>query len=136
MPAHPLRPCRQPGCGALVREKHGLCPAHLAGARRCTDAKRENANARGYTWQWRKAREHFLRLHPLCECAECRAVGRIMPASVVDHIIPHRGDMALFWDRSNWQAMSKPCHDRKTARENGGFGNLPAPRPPHARPSK
>jgi 5-methylcytosine-specific restriction protein A len=59
-----------------------------------------------------------------------------MPASVVDHIVPHRGDMALFWDRSNWQAMSKLCHDRKTARENGGFGNLPATRPTDARRSK
>ena len=32
----------------------------------------------------------------------------------VDHIIPHRGDPELFWDRSNWQALCKNCHDRKT----------------------
>jgi prophage lambdaSa04, HNH endonuclease family protein len=31
----------------------------------------------------------------------------------------------LFWDKTNWQAMSKRCHDRKTAREDGGFGNAP-----------
>jgi 5-methylcytosine-specific restriction protein A len=31
--------------------------------------------------------------------------------------------MKLFWDRANWRAMSKQCHDRKTAREDGGFGN-------------
>ncbi|WP_260427988.1 hypothetical protein [Burkholderia stagnalis] len=42
---------------------------------------------------------------------------------MVDHRIPHRGDPALFWDQSNWCAMSKPCHDAKTAREDGGFGN-------------
>lgn len=41
----------------------------------------------------------------------------------MDHKIPHRGDAALFWDPNNWQAMSKPCHDRKTALEDGGFGN-------------
>jgi 5-methylcytosine-specific restriction protein A len=42
----------------------------------------------------------------------------------VDHRVPHRrGDLALFWDRTNWCAMSKPCHDAKTAREDGGFGN-------------
>ncbi|MCB4811684.1 HNH endonuclease [Methylovorus menthalis] len=46
---------------------------------------------------------------------------RLTPATVVDHIKPHRGDMALFWDRNNWQAMAKECHDRKTAREDGGF---------------
>jgi 5-methylcytosine-specific restriction protein A len=44
-------------------------------------------------------------------------------ATVVDHILPHRGDRVLFWDRSNWQALSKKCHDRKTAEHDGGFGN-------------
>jgi 5-methylcytosine-specific restriction protein A len=29
--------------------------------------------------------------------------------------------MGLFWDSSNWQAMAKVCHDRKTARQDGGF---------------
>ncbi|MFG7051636.1 HNH endonuclease [Burkholderia pseudomallei] len=106
-----------------MRDKHGLCAAHLTAERRRVDEQRGSANERGYTHRWRKAREHYLRLHPLCECAECRAAGHITPAQVVDHIIPHRGDMQLFWDQSNWQAMSKRCHDRKTARENGGFGN-------------
>lgn len=31
--------------------------------------------------------------------------------------------MKLFWDSANWQAMNKECHDRKTASEDGGFGN-------------
>nr|WP_292832122.1 HNH endonuclease signature motif containing protein [Mesorhizobium sp.] len=30
--------------------------------------------------------------------------------------------MRLFWDRSNWQPLCKPCHDRKTATSDGGFG--------------
>lgn len=48
----------------------------------------------------------------MCECPACDA-GRkqVTPASVVDHRIPHRGDLRLFWDRSNWQAMGKQCHD-------------------------
>ncbi|WP_304879789.1 HNH endonuclease [uncultured Parasutterella sp.] len=29
----------------------------------------------------------------------------------------------MFWDESNWQALCKRCHDRKTAAEDGGFGN-------------
>jgi len=45
------------------------------------------------------------------------------PADVVDHIIPHRGNQKLFWDTKNWQAMNHVCHNRKTAREDGGFGN-------------
>jgi 5-methylcytosine-specific restriction protein A len=43
----------------------------------------------------------------------------------VDHIRPHRGNRDLFWDMTNWQAMSKVCHDRKTSKEVDGFGNKP-----------
>ncbi|MEC7815831.1 HNH endonuclease signature motif containing protein [Marinobacter alkaliphilus] len=56
-------------------------------------------------------------------CAECSRQGRITAATDVDHIIPHRGDLKLFWSRSNWQSLCHPCHSRKTAREDGGFGN-------------
>lgn len=42
---------------------------------------------------------------------------------MVDHITPHKGDRGLFWDRNNWQALCKTCHDTKTAAEDGGFGN-------------
>ena len=59
----------------------------------------------------RRARR-FLRRNPLC--VECLKRGRIAPATVVDHIVPHRGDEKLFWDERNWQALCKACHDRKT----------------------
>ncbi|WP_460274261.1 HNH endonuclease signature motif containing protein [Celeribacter sp. ULVN23_4] len=45
-------------------------------------------------------------------CVRCGA-----PATVVDHIIPHKGDDRLFWDKTNWQALCKPCHDRQKQRE-------------------
>jgi 5-methylcytosine-specific restriction endonuclease McrA len=38
-------------------------------------------------------------------------LGEIVPATVVDHIKPHRGDPELFWDASNHQALCKHCHD-------------------------
>ncbi|WP_231555339.1 HNH endonuclease [Paracoccus sanguinis] len=38
------------------------------------------------------------------------------PADVVDHITPHRGDEALFWNWSNWQALCAPCHNRHKQR--------------------
>jgi 5-methylcytosine-specific restriction protein A len=107
-----------------VTAKHGLCKLHLiAKNKRVNEARTQTTTELGYGWKWRKAREVFLSMHPLCECAECRALGRILPASVVDHRTPHRGDITLFWDMSNWQALSKSCHDRKTARVDGGFGN-------------
>lgn len=46
----------------------------------------------------------------------------MVAATIVDHKVPHKGDKALFWDSTNWQSLCKPCHDRKTAREDGGFG--------------
>ncbi|WP_144469068.1 HNH endonuclease signature motif containing protein, partial [Bacillus pumilus] len=36
---------------------------------------------------------------------------------------PHKGDKKLFWDSSNWQPLCASCHNRKTAKEDGGFGN-------------
>lgn len=69
------------------------------------DARRPSARARGYDSQWDKARVAFLARHPVC--VRCAA-----PATVVDHIIPHKGDKALFWKRDNWQPLCKPCHDR------------------------
>jgi 5-methylcytosine-specific restriction protein A len=87
---------------------------------------RESAAKRGYGRAWQKASKAFLMQHPLCMCDECgEGVKRVTPATVVDHRIPHRGDMRLFWDQSNWQSMSKEHHDRKTAKEDQGFGNIP-----------
>lgn len=83
--------------------------------------KRETSASRGYGYRWQKARAGYLNRHPLC--AECESIGRVTAATDLDHITPHKGDMARFWDRSNWQGLCKPCHSRKTAREDGGFGN-------------
>ena len=65
-----------------------------------------------YDRRWRKARELFLQSNPLC--VMCQDASMIEPATVVDHIKPHRGDQDLFWNQSNWQALCKSCHDRKT----------------------
>lgn len=81
----------------------------------------------GYTKRWQTASKSFLLHHPFC--VRCRQQGRLTPATVVDHIIPHRGDQKLFWDESNWQALCKPCHDRKTWTEDRfvsyGYGSQP-----------
>lgn len=85
---------------------------------------RLSSTQQGYTYRWRKASAAFLKRRPLC--VHCESEGRIEPASEVDHIIPHRGDMSLFWDQSNWQPLCKRHHSRKTAAEDGGFGNTMA----------
>lgn len=87
------------------------------------DQQRESSTKRGYGYRWQRESKQFLRLHPLCQCEDCQEGRlRLLTAEVVDHKTPHRGDPVLMWDRSNWQAMAKTCHDKKTAREDGGFG--------------
>ena len=60
--------------------------------------------------------------HPLCEI--CKAQGVIKAADVVDHVISHRGDEELFWNESNWQSLCFYHHNSKTAKYDGGFGNV------------
>ena len=84
-------------------------------------APRESASTRGYNAKWRNARIAYLQQNPLC--VDCQAEGRIVSARVIDHIIPHKGNDELFWDRNNWQPLCQSHHSRKTARSDGGFGN-------------
>ena len=116
MPNAPKRPCSWPGCGALTDD--GRCAGHKRQGRRDSDRRRGSSASRSYGSRWQKAREAYLGRHPLC--AQCRALGRIVPATVVDHIVPHKGDDRLFWDSGNWESLCKRCHDRKT----GGEGRL------------
>ena len=76
------------------------------------DAQRPSARERGYDSKWDKERAAFLKLNPTCRmCSD--------PSTVVDHIIPHRGDLKLFWRRSNWQPLCQHHHaSAKQAQEN------------------
>ncbi len=87
-------------------------PTMQAGSWRTSD---QTAAQRGYGYKWQKAREGFLRSHPLC--VMCQSEDRVTAATVVDHKIPHRGDQALFWDRGNWQSLCATHHSRDKQRE-------------------
>lgn len=86
-----------------------------------TPDNRPSAAQRGYGYAWQRYRLSFLADPRNVICALCKH----HVATVVDHIIPHRGDNELFWARANHQALCKRCHDRKTAIEDGGFGRKP-----------
>lgn len=121
MPKAAPRPCNHPACKRLV-ENASYCEEHAKLKRKQADAKRESSTQRGYGYRWQKTSEGYLKAHPVCVCLECVALGiAARQAEVVDHIIPHRGDMNLFWNPDNWQPMAKVCHDKKTATEDGGF---------------
>jgi 5-methylcytosine-specific restriction protein A len=84
--------------------------------KRAYDAARPS-RAAIYGRRWRALRAAYLATHPICECGCGRA------ASVVDHRTPHNGDERLLYSWNNLQAMTKACHDAKTAKHDGGFGN-------------
>ena len=111
LPTRPKHPCAHPGCPGLVPSGTKYCDVHKP----LHPEEVRSASARGYGKAWQRESRRFLAAHPLC--VQCAKQGRYVKATVVDHIRPHRGDPALFWDQSNWQALCKPCHDKKTGDE-------------------
>ena len=111
MPYRPDTPCKHPGCPALVPYGQKYCAKHRA----LHPEEVRSASRRGYNSRWQKASRAYLQVHPLC--VSCMKLGKYTRATVVDHIVPHRGDSKLFWDRTNWQSLCKSCHDRKTMTE-------------------
>lgn len=69
---------------------------------------RKTSNERGYNYRWQQERKRYLIDNPFC--VHCLPL--YVAATVVDHIVPHKGDDVLFWDMTNWQALCKPCHDQ------------------------
>ena len=112
MPDRAPRACGFHGC-PLLRPcvKHGVHPR-----RDLRDALKKHESVVLYRGaRWDRLRLAQLNKAPLCE--KCQKTSHVIPATVVDHIKPHRGDTALFFDAGNLQSLCKPCHDRKTADE-------------------
>ena len=92
-------------CGRVVASGQ-RCACRIVADRqraKATDAKRGSARSRGYDSKWDVERAAFLKLHPTCSFC-------LAPATVVDHKTPHRGDMKLFWKKSNWAPLCSHCH--------------------------
>ena len=107
------RPPRLCACGSVVA--HGvICPCRRLATRERNarhDARRPSARERGYDAKWDRERAAYLYLHDTCgRCA-------MRPATIVHHIIPHRGDRSLFWNRRNWMPVCQPCHDGPIQRQ-------------------
>lgn len=112
--------CKKLGCGRTCQEGKEYCYLH-----RDLESTRKVFTYRGKSKQWhnlyessrwRKISKDFLRRYPTCFiCGK--------PAKIADHIIPHRGNIELFYDDSNLQPMCWSCHSRKTMKENNNFHN-------------
>lgn len=65
---------------------------------------------------WRTLRLKKLQAQPLCECDECKANGKITPATEVHHITPVESVTTiemmekLMFDFNNLMSVSHTCH--------------------------
>ena len=85
---------------------------------------RRSAHARGYTAEWDARAKAFRARYPLCGMrpggrrpvmSRCHDEQRTTEATQTDHVVPHRGDKALFWDeQGNWQALCAACGAAKS----------------------
>ncbi|WP_454056046.1 HNH endonuclease [Cupriavidus sp. Marseille-Q8015] len=126
-----MPPKRLPMLGGRVAQAGSRLPTMQPGSWRTSAL---TSAQRGYGYRWQKARAEHLREHPFCvyclreqriaattvadTILECAARGLPVPyGNVVDHIKPHRGDQALFWDRTNWQTCCATHHSRDKQRQ-------------------
>lgn len=144
----------------------GVAPSRLASARPQTERDRHAQRDAEQHWRrWYKtARWQRLRWSVLVRdhfrCQRCKAEHEALtalcdllapldqlasvtgsaPGHVADHIRPHRGDEALFWDASNLQCLCKVCHDKHKQRDErrgiGSRGWFAMARPAWFRPSR
>lgn len=125
MPSAFITPCKYPGCRRYAVKGTCYCAEHKSKvvSEYSSNFNRASQRERGYTRAWERLRRAFLALNPLC--VECQKLGVIKPATDVDHIVPHRGDMNLFWKQGNLQALCHECHSRKTAVEDSNLLKTP-----------
>jgi 5-methylcytosine-specific restriction protein A len=121
MPIKPQHFCNYSGCRELTRDSY--CPKHTEIKAK---ERREYDKTRPYKHLYNSARWQYLRkkilfVNPLC--VECEKQGIATPATIADHIRPHKGNINLFFDPLNLQGLCKRCHDTKTSREESWNSN-------------
>jgi 5-methylcytosine-specific restriction enzyme A len=84
-----------------------------------TKSKRPGLSHLYDTKRWQNLRAHQLQIEPLCRM--CAVQNRTTPASVADHVEPHRNDINKFW-LGKLQSLCRECHNiSKQFQENRGF---------------
>ncbi len=83
---------------------------------------KSDARNKLYGRKWREARAIFLRSNPHCKM--CAGEGKVGRATVVDHIVPHKGDYVRFWTQANWQPLCEHHHNAdKAIQEAKGYSD-------------
>lgn len=85
---------------------------------------KESRQSRGYGADWDRVRKVVV-ARDLGLCQKCKRQGRVAIGREVDHIVPKAKAAALQWsqaktdDPDNLELLCTPCHEAKTAEDNG-----------------
>jgi 5-methylcytosine-specific restriction enzyme A len=71
------------------------------------------------TQRWKRRRRLHLAQHPLC--VMCERMGKVTPATVADHVEPHRGDVMLFWHGALQSLCTAHHSGTKAQQEKRGY---------------
>ena len=113
--------CKKNGCQSTAEPGKDYCKRHAS--MQPNQKKRQIYSYRGKSseWhhlynsrRWRTISHRFLKDYPICFICGAKA-------TIADHIIPHKGDLELFYNEGNLQPMCWRCHSRKTLEENNFF---------------
>lgn len=117
MPYKPKTPCSHPGCPKL---SHGrFCEEHeKQEARRYEKYQRDPVTKKRYGRSWKRIRDRYVSLHPLCE--QCEKHGKMTATEEVHHIKPL--SQGGTHDFNNLMSLCTSCHSEITAREGGRWG--------------
>ncbi|MGN0623609.1 MAG: HNH endonuclease [Oscillospiraceae bacterium] len=123
MPRKPKHPCHYRGCPELTESR--FCEKHTKLSNKNYEKYERPYNvSERYGKNWRRTRNTYIRLHPLCE--DCLELGLtpVNKSEEVHHILPKsKGGSDDF---SNLRALCKSCHSRHTAEEGDRWHNKAA----------
>lgn len=92
-------------------------PQRLGQASPRTEAERSRFRDRTQAWRawyktyrWQRLRWSVL-VRDLFTCAMCGRIEGDTSQLVADHIVPHKGDEAAFWDEGNIWCVCSACHN-------------------------
>lgn len=118
----PLRVCIEQGCHTLTSGvRCAACERERSTRPKPQGMTGESLYRLYRTVAWRRLREALTQQNPWC--AECLKKNINNPWDELDHIVPHRGNLDLFWDRDNLQGLCRTCHANKTWREERADGH-------------
>ncbi|MGL4528197.1 MAG: HNH endonuclease [Aestuariivirga sp.] len=104
----------------LMAPVHGYAPGDTAAANRQRIVF-EPHRAWYNTAEWKRLRiATFTR--DLFVCALCKRIEGKSAWLVCDHVEPHKGDRAKFFDPANLQTLCKPCHDSEKQKQERAAG--------------